>query len=238
MAYTIMKNGDFTQPNVLTFIVDTLNEIKDLPTNIGVGSSAEVLEDSSTWKLGNDHQWYEFITQSGGGGTRGANCMIKSIVKQNGQNIVTFQWKDEDNKTRESVMIVDDGTPIYDWKAGDSYKVGDLAIYNNTYFYRCITANSDLVFDPSKWASIGGSSDSSDYSIVQTESQLPTGYSSTDRKMCYVIEKDCFYLWNGTSWNAEKTTAIDGESITVDENGNLTVNTTTSDDINSLFNNP
>ena len=236
--YTIMKNGDFTQPNVLTFIVDTLNEIKDLPTNIGVGSSAEVLEDSSIWKLGNNHQWYEFVTQSGGGGTRGANCMIKSIVKQNGQNIVTFQWKDENNQTKESVMIVDDGTPIYDWKAGDSYEVGDLIIYSNNLFYRCAIANSDLVFDVSKWEPVGGSSADGDYSIVQLESNLPTGYSSTDRKMCYCIEKDCFYLWNGTEWDPKKSTPIDGDSITVDEDGNLTVNTTSSDDISDLFDNP
>ena len=40
-----------------------------------------------------------------------------------------------------------------DWTASKSYAVGDVVIYNSSY-YACITANSDAEFTPAKWQEI------------------------------------------------------------------------------------
>ena len=80
------------------------------------------------------------------GGLKGANCQVKSIVKQDGINTITLQWKNDNDETRESSFQVCDGTPIYMWNAGDHYQPGQIAIYSNC-FYLCIVDNSDLEFD-------------------------------------------------------------------------------------------
>ena len=135
------------------------------------------------------------------GGLKGANCKVKSIVHQNGRSIVTFEWKNDSNETRESTMTVQDGTPIYEWQSGDSYVYGDLVIYASA-FYRCTTPNSDVTFDPEKWAEIGSAD--GNYDIVTSATQLPPIFTAADRKMYYVIQEECFYLWNGLAWVAQR----------------------------------
>ncbi len=143
---------------------------------------------------------YTDETASQFGGLKGAPCKVKSVVKSNGQNIVTLQWTNDIGETRESKVYIDDGTPIYTWESGYSYKYGDLVIYTSC-FYRCITPNSDSVFDETKWNAIG--SPDGNYDIVETKSLLPIRFTSADRKMYYVIDESAFYLWNGTEWEIQ-----------------------------------
>lgn len=131
------------------------------------------------------------------GALKGASCQIKSIVKQNGRNEVTFEWVNSEGETRESLMYVDDGTPIYVWESGNTYKYGDLVIYASA-FYRCIIENSDMTFDDTKWNEIG--SPDGNYDIVQNKDYLPARFTAADRKMYYSIEEETFYLWNGIGW--------------------------------------
>jgi len=131
------------------------------------------------------------------GGLKGAPCTIKQIIHQNGRNVVTFEWINSSGDTRESEMIVNDGTPIYVWESGNTYKYGDLAIYESC-FYRCIAENSDIEFDNTKWNEIG--SPDGNYDIVQNSSMLPPVFTSADRKMYYSIEDENFWLWDGTQW--------------------------------------
>ncbi len=136
------------------------------------------------------------------GAVKGANCQIKSIVKANNRNTVTFLWKNSQDVEQESVMIVEDGTPIYEWHSGDSYEYGDLCIYASC-FYRCTTPNHDVEFDSDKWSEIG--SPDGNYDIVQTSSMLPPIFTAADRKMYYSIEDECFWLWNGSAWVKQRT---------------------------------
>ena len=144
------------------------------------------------------------------GGLKGAPCKIKSVVKENGQSIITFEWKNDDGDTRESKMYVEDGTPIYTWTSGYSYIYGDLAIYESC-FYRCITPNSDVVFDETHWNAIG--SPDGNFDIVQNVSMLPARFTPADRKMYYVIEEMYFYLWNGTEWVPQYPPTISNDEI-------------------------
>lgn len=168
------------------------------------------------------------------GALKGASCTIKSIVKQNGQNIVTFEWKNDKDETRESIMYVDDGTPIYVWTPGFSYEYGDLAIYGDS-FYRCITPNSDIVFDSLKWNAIG--SPDGDYDIVQSAEYLPQRFTPADRKMYYCIDNDCFYLWDGITWTPKTSVYANETMFNKDENGKLSINTVTNSEIDNLFDN-
>ena len=140
---------------------------------------------------------YTDETASEFGGLKGAPCTIKSVKHQNGRNIVTFEWKNSAGDTRESEMIVYDGTPIYVWESGNTYKYGDLAIYESC-FYRCIVENSDEEFDNTKWNEIG--SPDGNYDIVQNSEMLPPVFTSADRKMYYSIEDENFWLWDGFQW--------------------------------------
>ena len=144
------------------------------------------------------------------GGLKGAPCKIKSIIKENGQNVITFEWKNDAGETRESVLYVEDGTPIYTWTAGDEYIYGDLVIYASC-FYRCITPNSDMVFDETKWNAIG--TPDGNYDIVQDESLLPVRFTPADRKMYYAINQGVFYLWNGTEWVPQEPATISDDEI-------------------------
>lgn len=134
------------------------------------------------------------------GAVKGAPCKVKSVVKQNGQNIVTFEWKNDAGEVRESVMHVDDGTPIYTWTSGERYIFGDLVIYASC-FYRCIQENSDVVFDDKKWNEIGNPD--GQYDLVQNSSLLPPRFTPADRKMYYCIDEELFYLWDGSQWNRQ-----------------------------------
>lgn len=143
------------------------------------------------------------------GGLKGANCKIKSVVKQNGQNIVTFEWKNDDGDTRESQLIVDDGTPIYDYTPGKTYYYGDLVIYEAA-FYKCITEHvAGPTIDTTKFLEIG--SPDGNYDMVETAADLPPRFTLSDRKMFYVIDENAFYLWNGLEWELQE------RSITNDE---------------------
>ena len=144
------------------------------------------------------------------GGLKGAPAKIKSIVKSNGQNIITFEWKNDDGESRESQLIVDDGTPIYTWTSGNEYKYGDLVIYTSQ-FYRCIIPNKDVVFDETLWNGIG--SPDGNYDLVTTVNDLPVRFTAADRKMYYVQDEQIFYLWDGTKWVAQNTPSISNEEI-------------------------
>lgn len=162
------------------------------------------------------------------GGLKGAPCKVKSIVKQNGQSIITFEQKNDEGETRESQAFVNDGTPIYEQTSGDTYLYGDLVIYASC-FYRCITENSDVVFDDTKQNEIG--SPDGNYDIVQTVSDLPPRFTSADRKMYYCIANGFFYLWDGDEQVAQRqsyselnnkpkinNTTINGNLVTSDLN--------------------
>lgn len=146
------------------------------------------------------------------GGLKGAPCKVKSVVKKDGQNIITLEWKNDEGETRESNVYIDDGTPIYTWESGYSYQYGDLVIHTSC-FYRCITPNSDSIFDETKWNAIGSPDGS--YGVVQSYNLLPVRFTSADRKMYYVIEEGIFYLWTGTHWEAQYTQppTISGDDI-------------------------
>jgi len=144
------------------------------------------------------------------GGLKGAPCKVKSVVKENGQNIITLEWKNDEGETRESKVYVDDGTPIYTWEPNFQYEYGDLAIYQSC-FYRCITANSDAVFDDTKWNEIG--SPDGNYDLVTTAADLPIRFTPADRKMYYVIDEGIFYLWNGEEWVGQEPATISNDDI-------------------------
>ena len=153
---------------------------------------------------------YTDDTASQFGGLKGAPCTVKSIVHQNGRNIVTFEWKNDQGDTRESTMTVLDGTPIYVWQSGNSYEYGDLVIYASC-FYRCITPNSDVDFDATKWNEIG--SPDGNYDIVENSTLLPVIFTAADRKMYYSIEDNFFWLWNGYDWIEQQPPSIPVEDI-------------------------
>jgi len=144
------------------------------------------------------------------GGLKGAPCKVKSVKKENGQNIVTLEWKNDDGDTRESKVYIDDGTPIYTWEPGHTYKYGDLAIYQSC-FYRCIVENSDNEFDNTKWNEIG--SPDGNYDIINTTADLPVRFTPADRKMYWCIEDGVFYLWNGTQWVVQNPPTIELNDI-------------------------
>ena len=144
------------------------------------------------------------------GGLKGAPCKVKSVVKKNGQNIITLQWTNDDGDTRETVFYVDDGTPIYTWTSGDSYEYGDLVIYESC-FYRCIVPNSDTTFNDTHWNEIG--SPDGNYDIVESATDLPVRFTPADRKMYYVIDEGIFYLWDGTEWVAQNPAVISDDDI-------------------------
>lgn len=133
----------------------------------------------------------------GVGALKGSPCEIKSVVHRDGQNIITFSWKTIDDEERIQEVIVEDGTPIYVWTPGNTYKYGDLVIYESA-FYRCIIENNDVIFDDTKWNEIG--SPDGNYDIVQNATFLPNRFTAADRKMYYSIADKFFWLWDGTSW--------------------------------------
>lgn len=151
---------------------------------------------------------------------RGKPVTIKSTTKKNGQTEIVFEWValQPDGVTevkQETKIYIDDGTPIYVWTSGNTYKYGDLCIYNSC-FYRCITENSDITFDDIKWNEIGSPDGS--YDIAQDYSKLPPRFTSADRKIYYCINnyvsgsilyKSGYYLWNGTTWTRTLPEVLD-----------------------------
>lgn len=144
------------------------------------------------------------------GALAGKNCTIESNTKEDGLTTIVFKWTADDGSVRRTTIQIEDGTPIYVWTPGDHYEYGDLVIYTSS-FYRCITENSDMVFDDTKWNEIG--SPDGNYDIVQSANLLPTRFTSADRKMYYVINDRCFYLWNGVEWQEQAPKSITIEQI-------------------------
>lgn len=157
------------------------------------------------------------------GGLKGANCKVKSIVHQDGQNVVTFEWKNDDGETRTSVMQVYDGTPIYVWESGNHYNYGDLVIYASS-FYRCVFENSDTEFDATKWNEIG--SPDGNYDIVEDSSLLPPRFTAADRKMYYSIADSAFWLWDGNQWVFQAAGALTSQLNVTKTVGGVTSGTT------------
>lgn len=146
----------------------------------------------------------------GMGALKGAPCKIKSIVKENGENIITFEWKDNEDVTHESILRVEDGTPIYTWIGGNTYEYGDLVIHESS-FYRCTTPNSDPIFIEAHWSAIG--SPDGAYGLVNLKTELPVRFTEADRRLYYVIEEGIFYLWNGTEWEAQRISDEDIDNL-------------------------
>ena len=138
------------------------------------------------------------------GAVKGSPCTIKSTTHQYGVTTIVFEWKGYSGTTEETTIQVYDGTPIYVWQSGNTYHYGDLAIYESC-FYRCIVENHDIVFDNTKWNEIGSPDGS--YDIVQSAASLPQTFTAADRKMYYSIEDGLFWLWDGTQWVKQDTTA-------------------------------
>lgn len=153
---------------------------------------------------------YTRDTVIGMGALKGANAKIKSIVKENGQNFVTFQWKDDLDITHESTMVVDDGTPILPWRANYHYDSGDIVIYEN-FFYRCTSPNDDATFNEDHWAAIN--SPDGVYGLVSRVAELPVRFTAADKKLYYVAEKGIFYMWNGSEWEPQRITDRDIDDL-------------------------
>ena len=143
-------------------------------------------------------------TLKGMGALKGAACKVKTIVHQNKENIVTFEWEDTDGVKHTSEMHVEDGTPIFEYTVGDTYKYGDLVIYASA-FYRCTVAEyvAEPVIDDTKFNEIG--SPDGNYDIVQNASLLPVRFTPADRKMYYAVEEECFFYWDGYQWVKQGT---------------------------------
>ena len=132
------------------------------------------------------------------GALKGAPCEVKSVVKQDGQSVITLQWEDTTGATHESEVYVNDG--ITKWVPDRIYAIGDLVVEDNV-LYSCIVPNNDHTFDPSHWTSIGGGTAETNYYIVDLLSSIPASFSSTDRKIYYCLEDSNFHLWDGTKWS-------------------------------------
>lgn len=145
------------------------------------------------------------------GGLKGANCKISSVVKKDGQNIITFEWRNDDDEVRYTEVRVDDGTPIYNYTVGDTYHYNDLVIYEAAW-YRCVVEEyiAEPVIDKTAFSEIN--SQDGNYDIVQNSSQLPVRFTSADRKMYYSIEDTAFWLWDGEKWELQEK-SIDNEYI-------------------------
>ena len=160
--------------------------------------------DSSAYILSKQHTNESL---NGLGALKGANCTISSIVKQNGQNIVTFEWTGNDGTKQSSVMIVNEGTKIGNYTAGESYSTGDFVVYSSS-LYRCtVSHESTASFNVANWEPLGTSGGDSDsnYDIVESSTYLPQGFTSEDRKMYFSMSDKAFWLWNGTNWELQNT---------------------------------
>lgn len=140
----------------------------------------------------------------------GKNCTIESATKSNGLTTVVFKWTADNGTERTESIEVEDGTPIYSWTSGDNYEYGDLVIYASC-FYRCIAANSDADFNVTKWNALGTTD--GNYDIVETASLLPARFTAADRKMYYVIDEACYYLWDGEKWVDQDVKELTNEQL-------------------------
>ncbi len=140
-------------------------------------------------------------TVIGLGFIKGAPCTVKKTEHRDGVTYVTLQWTANDGVTiQETTLTIYDGTPIYTWRSGEHYEVGDLAIYSNA-LYKCIIENSDTTFNESKWEGIGVAD--GNYGIVENAIDLPNTFTLTDRKVFFVHNESTFYYWDGQKWEKQ-----------------------------------
>lgn len=143
------------------------------------------------------------------GALAGKNCTIKSSTHKDGVNTIVFQWTADTGETRETQIEIYDGTPIYIYQSGTTYKYSDLVIYDAKWFM-CTTEHvAGPVLDPTKFTEIGSADGS--YDIVNDSSELPPRFTAADRKMYYSIADTAFWLWTGEEWELQT------DSITLDE---------------------
>ncbi len=57
MGISIFSNGDITAYNVKHYIIDTIDDINKLSTNIHPGSTAFIVETSEYYMLNNKQNW-------------------------------------------------------------------------------------------------------------------------------------------------------------------------------------
>lgn len=132
------------------------------------------------------------------GALKGASCQIQSSTKHDGRTTIVFKWEASDGTTRTTSIDVLDGTPIYEYTPGDTYKYGDLVIYE-AMFYRCVTdCVAGPTLDPTYFAEIG--SPDGNYDIVNDSTQLPSVFTPADRKLYFSISDGFFWLWDGYNW--------------------------------------
>jgi hypothetical protein len=62
--FNIYSNSNKISYGIKKYIVDTIKEISNLPANIIPGSSAFIIEDSSTYILNNQKQWIKIKSAS------------------------------------------------------------------------------------------------------------------------------------------------------------------------------
>lgn len=153
---------------------------------------------------------YTEQTCDGLGYLKGAPATIKSIVHQNGLHTITFEWTSNSGAKETKDVVISDGTPIYVWESGNTYKYGDLVIYESK-FYRCIVEHTSLEFSDTYFNEIGSAD--GNYDIIQDSSQLPLRFTAADRKMYYSIADSNFFLWNGESWVLQEPKTISEEQI-------------------------
>ena len=151
---------------------------------------------------------YTDKTVIGLGGLKGAPCKVKSVVKTDGRSVVTLEWKGDDGSTQTSNVYVDDGVSV--WLSGRSYIVNDIVVKDDI-LYICKTANSDVTFDKTKWAIVGGGG--KDYYIINTLAERPSTLDPSDRKIYFCIQTGLFYLWDGIKWS-EITTGVKIRELT------------------------
>lgn len=57
--YSYISQGEDIAYNLIQLCADTREDIDDLPTNVAVGSTCIIIEDSSVWMLNNKRKWEE-----------------------------------------------------------------------------------------------------------------------------------------------------------------------------------
>ena len=161
------------------------------------------------------------------GGLKGAPCKVKSVQKSGGQSVITLEWKNDQGDTQTSEVYVNDG--ITAWVSGRSYAAGDLVVYNDI-LYCCTVANTDAVFNPNNWKSIGGGSAECDYYIIDALSSLPNNLTAADRRIYFCLEDGNFHLWNGIKWDivgsgvkVRELTQAEYDALTIAEKLNGTI---------------
>lgn len=61
--FRVYKNGTEVDSKVVEYIADTIEDVDDLPTNIGSGSTCIVIQGpdggAAVFMLGNDSEWHQ-----------------------------------------------------------------------------------------------------------------------------------------------------------------------------------